>query len=157
MSTRNDYINTFFSTSSHDNGDVIRGFRGNQVGFLSPVRGVHSPTKHTANGNGLNERTKPPDKPNRKVNVQESLKNHRSWTKNFGKPSGTPGTPESVDSARRSSVNKENTPNRMSGFDGVPRGARSTPMQPLPSRSLTTTSNSMDAFINNWKTPTSSG
>ena len=114
--------------------------------------------------NGLSQTSpnkQPPDKPERKINAKEAISKQRNWFSNFEKSKSSPG-PESVDSARRTSVNKENKPNFISGLT-EPHSSplRATPLSPNhQSQSKTIspkTSDSIEAYMQNWKkTPSSS-
>ena len=102
----------------------------------------------------------PPDKPERKINAREAISKQRNWFSNFEKSK----TPESVDSARRISVNKENKPSSISGGSPVNGEAGSPARVTLPlspnhqSKSISPkTSDSIEAYMHNWKkSPTNS-
>ena len=101
----------------------------------------------------------PPDKPERKINAREAISKQRNWFSNFEKSKTSPG-PESVDSARRTSVNKENKPSLISGLT-EPHSSplRATPLSPNhQSKTISPkTSDSIEAYMQNWKkTPSSS-
>ena len=108
-----------------------------------------SPSKH------------PPDKPERKINAKEAISKQRNWFSNFEK---SKTGPESVDSARRTSVNKENKPSFVSGSVSSEPGspARSSVTMPLSPNHQTKsispkTSDSIEAYMQNWKkSPTNS-
>lgn len=105
---------------------------------------------------------KPPDKPERKINAKEAISKQRNWFSNFEKSK----TPESVDSARRTSVNKENKPSLVSGGSdtngsGSPARVSNTTMPLSPNHQTKSvspkTSDSIEAYMQNWKkSPTSS-
>ena len=114
--------------------------------------------------NGLSQTSpnkQPPDKPERKINAKEAISKQRNWFSNFekSKTQSSPG-PESVDSARRTSVNKENKPNFISGLSEP----HTSPLRPTPlspnhqSKTISPkTSDSIEAYMQNWKkTPSSS-
>ena len=112
--------------------------------------------------NGLSQTSpnkQPPDKPERKINAKEAISKQRNWFSNFEKSKSSPG-PESVDSARRTSVNKENKPNFISGLSEP----HTSPLRPTPlspnhqSKTISPkTSDSIEAYMQNWKkTPSSS-
>ena len=102
----------------------------------------------------------PPDKPERKINAREAISKQRNWFSNFEKSK----TPESVDSARRTSVNKENKPSSISGGSPVNGEAGAPARVTLPlspnhqSKSISPkTSDSIEAYMHNWKkSPTNS-
>ena len=99
----------------------------------------------------------PPDKPERKINAKEAISKQRNWFSNFEKSKS--GTPESVDSARRTSVNKENKPTFISGLTEPTSPVRTTPLSPNHHNKTISpkTSDSIEAYMQNWKkTPTSS-
>ena len=94
------------------------GTNGEAAG--SPVSNNQNGTNGTRNGS-----MSAPDKPERKINAKEAISKHRNWFSNFEKnkspstsSSSTPG-PESVDSARRTSVNKENKPSYVAATGGL--------------------------------------
>ena len=114
--------------------------------------------------NGLSQTSpnkQPPDKPERKINAKEAISKQRNWFSNFekSKTQTSPG-PESVDSARRTSVNKENKPNFISGLtEPHTSPVRATPLSPNhQSKTISPkTSDSIEAYMQNWKkTPSSS-
>ena len=103
----------------------------------------------------------PPDKPERKINAREAISKQRNWFSNFEKSK----TPESVDSARRTSVNKENKPSSISAGSPVNGEVGGSPVRvtlPLSpnhqSKSISPkTSDSIEAYMHNWKkSPTNS-
>jgi hypothetical protein len=81
--------------SSQENG-VDYSFRLPRTplssGLPSPGGGHHS-----TNGGGGGERSKPPEKPERRVNVQDSINKHKNWFSAFEK---NRSGPENVDSPR---------------------------------------------------------
>ena len=84
----------------------------------------------SSNQNGMS-RNGAPDKPERKINAKEAISKHRNWFSNFEK-SKSPSTsssagPESVDSARRTSVNKENKPSYVAASGGLSASKAATP------------------------------
>ena len=101
-----------------------------------------------------------PDKPERKINAREAISKQRNWFSNFEKSK----TPESVDSARRTSVNKENKPSSISGGSPINGEAGAPARVTLPlspnhqSKSISPkTSDSIEAYMHNWKkSPTNS-
>ena len=112
-------------------------------------------------GSSVSPNKQPPDKPERKINAKEAISKQRNWFSNFekSKTQSSPG-PESVDSARRTSVNKENKPNFISGLSEP----HTSPLRPTPlspnhqSKTISPkTSDSIEAYMQNWKkTPSSS-
>lgn len=100
----------------------------------------------------------PPDKPERKINAKEAISKQRNWFSNFEK---SKSGPESVDSSRRTSVNKENKPNYISGMIDPESPVRNLPLspnhQPKPAVTPRTPGDSIEAYMQNWrKTPTAS-
>ena len=99
----------------------------------------------------------PPDKPERKINAKEAINKQRNWFSNFEK---SKTGPESVDSARRTSVNKENKPSYVSAGSEVTTPARvAMPLSPNHQSKTVSpkTSDSIEAYMQNWKkSPTSS-
>ena len=101
----------------------------------------------------------PPDKPERKINAKEAISKQRNWFSNFEK---SKTGPESVDSARRTSVNKENKPSFLSGSAEQPGSPARTATVPLSPNHQTKsispkTSDSIEAYMQNWKkSPTNS-
>ena len=90
----------------------------------------------------------PPDKPERKINAREAISKQRNWFSNFEKSK----TPESVDSARRTSVNKENKPSSISARVTLPLSPNHQSKSISPK-----TSDSIEAYMQNWKkSPTNS-
>ena len=93
-----------------------------------------SPVSSNQNGmQSASARNGAPDKPERKINAKEAISKHRNWFSNFEKnkspstsSSSTPG-PESVDSARRTSVNKENKPSYVAATGGLSASSKATP------------------------------
>ena len=121
---------------------------------------VSSTADYLRNGLSPASPTKqPPDKPERKINAKEAISKQRNWFSNFEKSKSSPG-PESVDSARRTSVNKENKPNFISGMSEPHTSPlRATPLSPNhQSKTISPkTSDSIEAYMQNWKkTPSSS-
>ena len=100
------------------------GTNGEAAG--SPVSSNQNGTNGTRNGS-----MSAPDKPERKINAKEAISKHRNWFSNFEK-SKSPSTsssagPESVDSARRTSVNKENKPSYVAAAGGLSASKAATP------------------------------
>jgi hypothetical protein len=60
-------------------------------------RVARTPLGGATNGGG-GERSKPPEKPERRVNVQDSINKHKNWFSAFEK--NRTGGPENVDSPR---------------------------------------------------------
>ena len=90
------FCRLFSSISSQENGGdfPFRTARTPQGGGGLPSPG------HSTNGvssNGTGDRSKPPEKPERRVNVQDSINKHKNWFSAFEK---NRTGPESVDSAR---------------------------------------------------------
>ena len=109
----------------------------------------------TTNQNGMSVKNGvggPPDKPERKINAKEAISKHRNWFSNFEKSKSPAVGPESVDSARRTSVNKENKPAYVGGVGAGAKPHPTTPLspnhQPRTSRS---SADSIDAYMHNWK------
>ncbi len=88
------------SISSQENGSSIdyhfRSGRPLMGGLQSPVGSGGGHTNGSAL-NGTGDRAKPPEKPERRVNVQDSINKHKNWFSAFEK---NRTGPESVDSAR---------------------------------------------------------
>ena len=112
----------------------------------------------SSNQNGMS-RNGAPDKPERKINAKEAISKHRNWFSNFEKSkspsigSSTPG-PENVDSARRTSVNKENKPSYVAaGGGGGLSASRATPHTTTPlspnhaSRSNRSSADSIETYM----------
>ena len=130
-----------------------------QDGFKNGIS--HDYIRTSVNLSGQSSPNKqPPDKPERKINAREAISKQRNWFSNFEKSK----TPESVDSARRTSVNKENKPSSISGGSPVNGEAGSPARVTLPlspnhqTKSISPkTSDSIEAYMHNWKkSPTNS-
>ena len=90
----------------------------------------------------------PPDKPERKINAKEAISKQRNWFSNFEK---SKSGPESVDSARRTSVKEGGTVPRL-----VSGGEPSSPLSPGPASpthtaKLRSPADSIEAYMQNWK------
>jgi hypothetical protein len=116
---------------------------------------------HGPGTNGLAARNgSAPDKPERKINAKEAISKHRNWFSNFEKnksPAVAPG-PESVDSARRTSVNKENKPSYTAAGPtvvtpaaGRPGGSHA-PLSPSQ-RPARQAADSIESYMQNWRRP----
>ena len=105
--------------NGHENGVVDldgRSPRGQKLSDSPRLTAVGAATS-----NGVNKVA--PDKPERKINAKEAINKHRNWFSGFEK---SRSGPESVDSSRRTSVNKENKPSFISaagGTDGTGAGS----------------------------------
>ena len=128
------------------------GTNGEAAG--SPVSNNQNGTNGTRNGS-----MSAPDKPERKINAKEAISKHRNWFSNFEKSkspsigSSTPG-PENVDSARRTSVNKENKPSYVAaGGGGGLSASKATPHTTTPlspnhaSRSNRSSADSIETYM----------
>ena len=128
------------------------GTNGEAAG--SPVSSNQNGTNGTRNGS-----MSAPDKPERKINAKEAISKHRNWFSNFEKSkspsigSSTPG-PENVDSARRTSVNKENKPSYVAaGGGGGLSAGKATPHTTTPlspnhaSRSNRSSADSIETYM----------
>jgi len=123
--------------------------------------GTHPPSQsgnQVANNQATSPNKQPPDKPERKINAKEAISKQRNWFSNFEK---SKSGPESVDSSRRTSVNKENKPSYISGMIDPESPVRNLPLspnhQPKPAVTPRTPGDSIEAYMQNWrKTPTNS-
>ena len=103
----------------------------------------------SSNQNGMS-RNGAPDKPERKINAKEAISKHRNWFSNFEKsksPSTSAG-PESVDSARRTSVNKENKPSYVAAAGGLSASKAAVLRYCPSSSSLSSLVSSFSSFSN---------
>ena len=105
----------------------------------------------SSNQNGMS-RNGAPDKPERKINAKEAISKHRNWFSNFEK-SKSPSTsssagPESVDSARRTSVNKENKPSYVAASKAATPHTTTTPLSPNhATRSNRSSADSIETYM----------
>ena len=105
----------------------------------------------SSNQNGMS-RNGAPDKPERKINAKEAISKHRNWFSNFEK-SKSPSTsssagPESVDSARRTSVNKENKPSYVAASKASTPHTTTTPLSPNhATRSNRSSADSIETYM----------
>ena len=111
--------------------------QGDETRMMRHSVSSSSPSKH------------PPDKPERKINAREAISKQRNWFSNFEK--SKTGT-EVVDSPRRASVNKENTPGMVSG-GGQGSPSKGYPLSPNHQPRIVSpkTSDSIEAYMQNWK------
>ena len=136
--------------------DHMKTVNNNQNGV-----GTHTPSQpvvQVTNNQTTSPNKQPPDKPERKINAKEAISKQRNWFSNFEK---SKSGPESVDSSRRTSVNKENKPSYISGMIDPESPVRNLPLspnhQPKPAVTPRTPGDSIEAYMQNWKkTPTSS-
>ena len=122
--------------------------------YRNGTNGTDTPHAAGLNGVGRNGAA-PPDKPERKINAKEAISKHRNWFSNFEKSKSPCATPDSVDSARRTSVNKENKPSYMAGVGaGVGyKPGQSTPLSPnhQPRNTPQRPADSIETYMSNWK------
>ena len=128
------------SSSVSSTAEFFKNMSSGQQGETVMMRhsvSSSSPSKH------------PPDKPERKINAREAISKQRNWFSNFEK---SKTTTESVDSPRRASVNKENTPSMVSG-GGQGSPSKGYPLSPNHQPRIVSpkTSDSIEAYMQNWK------
>ena len=150
---RSSSVSSVSATDSYRNGtgDSLSPVSSNQNGLM----------RNGASTNGVEARTSlaaAPDKPERKINAKEAISKHRNWFSNFekSKSPGGPQAPESVDSARRTSVNKENKPCVVAAGRAVEApggGGAKSPLSPLHQGRGpgARPGDSIDAYMQNWR------
>jgi len=134
--------------------DHMKTVNSNQNGVGTHTQ--NQPVVQVTNNQTTSPNKQPPDKPERKINAKEAISKQRNWFSNFEK---SKSGPESVDSSRRTSVNKENKPSYISGMIDPESPVRNLPLspnhQPKPAVTPRTPGDSIEAYMQNWKkTPT---
>jgi len=113
--TNGDHVDngSVFHSAGHENGEALVKSVGNaSVEKPSDARvSVSSLSSVSSNGDSKGHVKVAPDKPERKINAKEAINKQRNWFSSFEK---SIAGPESVDSSRRTSVNKENKPSFIS-------------------------------------------
>jgi len=146
------------SSSVSSTADPYRNGLSDHMKTVTNQNGVGTHSQPVGNNQATSPNKHPPDKPERKINAKEAISKQRNWFSNFEK---SKSGPESVDSSRRTSVNKENKPSYISGMIDPESPVRNLPLspthQPRPPVTPRTPGDSIEAYMQNWrKTPTNS-
>lgn len=132
--------------NGHVNGNHQNGVSSETMGLVQSRRLSFQQKESESSKSGVQTVTKTNDKPtNNSSSVKELTNRQRNWFPSFEK-----GKTESVESARRTSVKNDSTPNLISGSGEENHLDLPGDRRPLSART-STSSDSIEDYLRNWK------